>query len=442
MSFKLSYVGKLYKSQIPAISNSHFIFDKSKPIDDNNSSEITFNNATEISTQTANFNAAAETSENNKNALQNNSECIKKLSSENSENTIPANSAVNKNQSSDEENVSEIGIQSCKKDVRIILKKCSSKGLFVYAKLTSLMESDFAQNNRKIILTTTEISNRIGEGKIISGRMVKHQLDYFKEGLPHLFRMKSAHNKSYIYLNLPENKDGFINIFALQNADGSYLKDTSASVVLSALLDKAAFNFRCGYGFIVEPSQLENLHRKFNLTKKTIENNLKTLKELKLIRIENEADSDNPNKKKSILDCAIGFDFIIFEQFRKFINLEVTDKCSKIKEKRDKLLESQKRSEIPKPVLQSNEQINSFSENQKTVQTEDQSSPEYQAAILKSFDIFKKAPPESDNTYKFSTTTNYYRIIREENDRHLVGKISSSILGKSCTDVGKRSSPI
>ena len=123
MSFKLSYVGKLYKSQIPAISNSHFIFDKSKPIDDNNSSEITFNNATEISTQTANFNAAAETSENNKNALQNNSECIKKLSSENSENTIPANSAVNKNQSSDEENVSEIGIQSCKKDVRIILKK-------------------------------------------------------------------------------------------------------------------------------------------------------------------------------------------------------------------------------------------------------------------------------------------------------------------------------
>jgi|GEM_PF-3485951 hypothetical protein len=442
MSFKLSYVGKLYKSHLPAISNSHFIFDKSKPKDEDNSSEITSDNAAEIITQTAKVNHAAVTTEKTENALQSNSDCKENLNSETSENTLNLDSALNKNQSSDEENVSEIEINSDKKDVRIVLKKCSSKGLFVYAKLTSLMESDFAQNNRKIILTTTEISNRIGEGKIISGRMVKHQLDYFKEGLPHLFRMKSAHNKSYIYINLPENKDGFINIFALQNADGSYLKDTSASVVLSALLDKAAFNFRCGYGFTVEPSQLENLHRKFNLTKKTIENNLKTLKELKLIRIENESESDNQNKKKSILDCEIGFDFIIFEQFRKFINLEVTDKCSKIKEKRDKLLEAQKRREIPEPILQSNEQNINNTDNQNTVQTEDQSSPEYQAAILKSFDIFNKTPPESDNTYKFPTTSNYYRRLREENDRHLVEKRSSSLLGKSCTDVGKRSSPI
>ena len=142
------------------------------------------------------------------------------------------------------------------------------------------------------------------------------------------------------------------------------------------------------------------------------------------------------------MDYEIGFDFTIFEQFRKFINLEVTEKCAKIKEKRDKILETQNKNKIPEPVLQSNEQNNYCTNNQNTVQTEDVSSPEYQAAFLSTFDIFKKNPPKSDYTYKFPTTQNYYRKIREENDRHLVEKRSSSVLGKSCTDVGKRSSPI
>ena len=148
MSFKLSYVGKLYKSQIPAISNSHFIFDKSKPKDKDNSSEINADNATETLTQTSDVNTAAVTTENTEKALLSDSECKENQNSATSENTLNSDSALNKNQSSDEENVSEIGIQSDKKDVRIVLKKCSSKGLFVYAKLTSLMESDFAQNNR------------------------------------------------------------------------------------------------------------------------------------------------------------------------------------------------------------------------------------------------------------------------------------------------------
>ena len=35
----------------------------------------------------------------------------------------------------------------------LILKKASSKSLIVFSKLTSLMESQFAQNNHKIILS-------------------------------------------------------------------------------------------------------------------------------------------------------------------------------------------------------------------------------------------------------------------------------------------------
>lgn len=320
------------------------------------------------------------------------------------------------------------------KTPKVILKKCSSKGLLVFSKLTSLMESTFAINNKKIILTTTEISDRIAEGNLISGRMVKRQIDYFKEAVPHLFKLTSYKNKSYIEINLTDKKNGFINIFALQDSKNEYIKDTTAEILLSYLLDKAAFNFRCGYEFFVEPSQLKTIKADLNLTEKTIISTIEKLKKLEVIKIETEEKAEATEKKNDLLKKEIRFDFMIFNQFKEFIKLVQTQKCMEIKEKREKKIPAQK---VDENNFSQTDSIEKKSEEKiKPVQKTDQQNQEITAEEIRKQEelfmqqfnsLFKKKEEPERNYYssghglckkEFPTSKN----LSSENYGHPVGK--------------------
>lgn len=374
MTFKLNYIGKLYKEHLSIISKQHYVFD-------------------------------------DKNVTGN----------------TPSN---------------------------LILKKCSSKGLCVFAKLTSLMESPFVINNKRIILTTTEISDRICDGKIISGRMVKRQIDFFKEAIPNLFKLNSYKNKSYIEINLPNNQSGFINIFGLQDQENEFIKDTTVDILLSCLLDKAAFNFRCGYEFFVEPSQLKNLKTELNLTEKTIISTIEKLKDLEVIKVNSLKNENELESKNDLLKSEIRFDFQIFNQLKEFLNLSQTEKCLEIKKKREAKIPVQKVSE--NEIHQSKKQkesskdfanpvLNSSSENKNAnnnftprVKTDEEIIEEGNKAIALLNAMFKKDPPDKEQRYylrnNFPTREGYFPTGTTnclEKNGHPVGKKWLSLQEKS-----------
>ena len=328
----------------------------------------------------------------------------------------------------------------------LILKKASSKSLIVFSKLTSLMESQFAQNNHKIILTTTEISNRIAEGKLISGRMVKRQIDFLHEAIPQLINLTSYRNKSYIQIEIPKNRNGFINVFGLQDSENNHVQDASLDLMLSFLLDKAAFNFRCGYGFLVEPSQIKSLKTELNLTEKTILSLLTKLKELNLITVDSNNSSDEKKKKKDLLKKELHFDSSIFCQFKNFIRLEQTEKCLEIKEKRKKeKFAIQKISENENPHLQKTEEHNQ--QNYEKSETQISVKPLTQAELNQKYleegernlkQLLALFPKKSSQQTNFPPGRNYCK----EKYGYPVGKRSTwhtEIYGQG---LGKRSLPI
>lgn len=332
----------------------------------------------------------------------------------------------------------------------LILKKCSSKGLCVFAKLTSLMESPFAVNNKKIILTTSDISNRIAEGNLISGRMVKRQIDYFKEAIPHLFKLNSYKNKSYIEINLPDNRSGFINVFALSDQENKFVKDTTVDILLSCLLDKAAFNFRCGYEFFVDPSQLKNLKNELNLSEKTIISTLDKLKNLDVIKVDSEKIEDDKESKNDLLRKEIRFDFQIFNQLKEFIKLTQTEKCLEIKKQREAKTPIQKVEEnnfVSSSEEKISEEKNISIQNSdvhKKEKSDEEIIREGQILTQQLNDLFKKKDSDNQNYYsilqkrfsknEFPTGSN----LTSEKSGHPVGKkwltpqeISSHVSGKN-----------
>lgn len=304
---------------------------------------------------------------------------------------------------------------------QISTQKCSSKGLFLFAKLSSLMCSEFAQNQGKIILTTSQISERLCEGNVISGRMVKHQLNFFEQAFPNIFSLRALKNKSYISIQIPTERNAkFIPIFALYDKNNELEADTTSYIVLSFLLNKAAFNFRAGDDFSVTHLQLNYITNKLKLTSKTVSSVIKKLKELNVI-LENNSEQNND----------LYFSESVLEQYKKLINLQRSEKCFNLKKGTKKIKNSAKKfttykEKIKAKNLKISKQNSSAFENQKALDPRTITTREQKLIYQQNLqNLFASSTTTTQN--HFPTGIPDYGINGYEKDGQPVGKRWSTI---------------
>lgn len=222
-----------------------------------------------------------------------------------------------------------------------IYRKFSSQGLVVFSKLTALMDNCKICRDGLISITTTTISDYICQGQVLTGRMVRHQLNLLTQEAPLLISNTQYKNTCQIAITKGENKQ-FLPIFGIKKVSKSsddctekseYIADCTLMLILSMMLDKASFNYRAGDGFNVSPIQIKHLVTDLNITEKTVINTLTKMVDLEMISV-NEPETDTKLSGKALLNHSISFSDNLFNEYSKLISLTISKKCLKYSKKK------------------------------------------------------------------------------------------------------------
>ena len=222
-----------------------------------------------------------------------------------------------------------------------VYRKFSSQGLVVFSKLTALMDNRKICCEGHISITTTTISDYICQGQVLTGRMVRHQLNLLTQDAPLLISNTQFKNACQLTITKGENKQ-FLPIFGIKKVSKSseegtekseYIADCTLMLILSMMLDKASFNYRAGDGFNVSPSQIKHLVTDLNITEKTVINTLTKMAELEMISV-NDPETDTKLSGKALLNHSISFSDNLFNEYSKLISLTISKKCQKYSNKK------------------------------------------------------------------------------------------------------------
>ena len=124
-----------------------------------------------------------------------------------------------------------------------------------------------------------------------------------------------------------------------KNADS--LEDTktlnaAGNIILSVLLDKAAFNYRGTGKATVYPYQLKSVADELHICKRTFKNTLRELIRLNIITA--PADADFDNFSSVILKTGFVFTELFFNLYRNLVKVNASEKCQQIFRKRAHLI--------------------------------------------------------------------------------------------------------
>lgn len=147
----------------------------------------------------------------------------------------------------------------------------------VLSNMAALFKSSFAKMHGFVDLTAAQISSNLDS--FFSERQIRRQLLSLKQAGAIL--EKKVRSKIQLFQNFSAVKS-FTVMCAVEQGDDR-LMTPSMSVMLSMILQKAAFNYRGSGEWFVSAAQLKNLQQETGLSERTITDNLKILVELKLI---------------------------------------------------------------------------------------------------------------------------------------------------------------
>ena len=209
-----------------------------------------------------------------------------------------------------------------------ILRGESSGAALTYAVLTSLSETSYARNhNGELILTTSKLSDFM-HGRL-SSRMIRRQLNGLKTSMQGRYTEIRKSGFSRIRLTRKSSRGRFIQVFSPSCKTAEY---TASEIILfSLLLDRAAFNYRCGGDFCVLPSQIPGVISASGLCRRT------ALNALAAFAVKGHISSpDGRDLKAGTAYFHGGFTFSrgIFISYQEQVRLKRSEKCLKIAEKR------------------------------------------------------------------------------------------------------------
>lgn len=199
---------------------------------------------------------------------------------------------------------------------------------FVHAFLTSLTESTFAKNHGGQISLTTSKMSEFMDG-FMSARMIRRQLNKIKFIFPNRYRERRHKFNQFIKLGWPRDNKHFKLIFTLGSDPA--LQEPSMLLMFSLLLDRAAFNSRCGEQFAVTAGQMTQIQSELGICKKTFTNHLSKLQKLNLISSLNDKSEISGSE---LLKQGFIFSHIVESAYRQCVKLQVSDKCKSIKNHR------------------------------------------------------------------------------------------------------------
>ena len=209
-----------------------------------------------------------------------------------------------------------------------ILRTESSVAVLTYAVLTSLSETSFARNhNSEIILSTSKLADFM-QGRL-SSRMIRRQLNGLKTSMKGRFTENRQGRYSRIRLTRKNSRGRFIQVFSPSCKSGEY---TASEIILfSLLLDRAAFNYRCGNEFCVLASQIPGVISASGLCRRTALNALALFALRKLITA---SDGSNLKTGTEFYKCGFTFSQSVFLSYQEQVNLKRSEKCLKLAAKR------------------------------------------------------------------------------------------------------------
>ncbi len=205
-------------------------------------------------------------------------------------------------------------------------ESCTTK--LVYAQLTSLTECSYAKKHfGQISLTTAQISEFMGG--YLSPRMIRRQLNLIAARFPNQYQERKQGKHCLIKLRRAEKPKKFKLIFTLGNQ--AELQAPSMILLVSVLLDKAAFNYRGGDNFAVSASQLTDIAAEIGVSQKTICSHLRTLQKLNLI-VPLSGCSDLTGTE--ILKQGFNFSTEVFGEYSSKVKLTRSRKCEQLVQQR------------------------------------------------------------------------------------------------------------
>lgn len=142
--------------------------------------------------------------------------------------------------------------------------------------------------------------------------------------------------------SLINNKDLSLSKIDLnEQKNSNFPEDTetlnaAGNLILSVLLDKAAFNFRGTGEATVYPYQLKSIADELHICKRTFKNTLRELIRLNIIKAPINADFDNFSSV--ILKTGFVFTELFFNLYRDLVKVNSSEKCQQIFRKRAHLI--------------------------------------------------------------------------------------------------------
>ena len=197
----------------------------------------------------------------------------------------------------------------------------SSTTLLTLSLLTSLGSTTYAKNNNNCISFTTSELSECMQG-LLSSRMIRRQLNLLEDEQPTLINEIHVGNYCNIQITPCDTNKFFYTFNLLDQKSQFVIKTPSTILLLSYLLDLAAFNYRAGLGFSVNKAQLNHLDSDLGVTKKTIQNGFKELISNKLITCSFD---EKDTSLTSILMYGFNFDKELFNQYSQFVKLEINE---------------------------------------------------------------------------------------------------------------------
>ena len=241
---------------------------------------------------------------------------------------------------------------------------CSNK--IIFSHFQALAKTKFVQEHRGIISYSL---GRVAKNfkNTISVRMIRRQLKISAKA-NQLIIVNREEDKYYvnpvadtkfipIFMVFNHNtKDGntvdsdsLINIKAqlltqrelTEQKNSDSLEDTetlnaAGNIILSVLLDKAAFNYRGTGEATVYPYQLKSIAEDLHICKRTFKNTLRELIRLNIITA--PADADFDNFSSVILKTGFVFTELFFTLYRDLVKVNSSEKCQQIFRKRAHLI--------------------------------------------------------------------------------------------------------
>lgn len=145
------------------------------------------------------------------------------------------------------------------------------------AHIISLFGSNYAREHGFVDLSCAQMSKN--SGGYFSERHLRRQIQILKKA--GILAARRAYSSIRLFKNFTASKKFTVMIAATEGDE--VLRTPSMSVLLSVLLQKAAFNFRGTGEWFVNASQLKDLEKETALSTRTITDNLKILIKLRLI---------------------------------------------------------------------------------------------------------------------------------------------------------------